>query len=296
MVHPRITQVSILLLLAIPGQAQKLKYSLTWDHAINVVPATVSYLDTMREGFSFQVFETNAREVSHMWRDQVSKKAAVFVNADPMVANGTRFEQLSADPLTVIASVKDDKGSKSTKFNIAFIPSTGTTPPSAAMQEMFVRELAVDLNRKVVQRQIDEQEKLLGRADDKAAKSKGKQDKLNSSINKKKGELDKSRASRTKAEARNARIKSEIVGYEQKFTLSNEPKDLKKLTKARTELAKGEEKVAGMMEKEVKLQNELNKLADDLPDAAERKEADSQRMSEQQRLVDSLRNKLQNIH
>jgi hypothetical protein len=289
------TIIFALFLLPIVVQSQNLKYSLTWDHTIDVVPATINYRDTARTGLAFNVYESDARVVAKMWREKSETKSRTFTNDEPMVALGARFEQLSADPLTMVATTKGDRKTGTVQFALAFIPNDSIALPSAEMQEMFMRELAVDFNRQVISTQIKEQKELVGKADGKFEKSQGKEEKLNANINKVKANLSRVKASRMKEEARNARIKSEIIGYEQKFTLSNNPKDLKKLTKKRTELAKGEEKVAALMEKEVKLQNEQDKLASELPNTARRLEDDKENMKDRQRILDSLQTKLESV-
>ncbi|MDQ3101341.1 MAG: hypothetical protein M3R08_08135, partial [Bacteroidota bacterium] len=119
-----------------------------------------------------------------------------------------------------------------------------------------------------VQAQITAEEKRLVDMKQDVSKSTSKDDKLNGKLQKTQANVNKVEATRMKEQTRNAKIQGDLIAAERKYQISNDVKDLKKVSKLREKLASGETKVAKLMEKEAKLHSTATKYSGDLPESA----------------------------
>ncbi len=280
-----------------PAHAQRLKNApaMTWEHRIEVRPTTIAYGDSSIEAYGFEVYEIDAKELLAMWRSDHAGRSTSIIKGDPMVAKGVRADGLGTEPLTVLARTVQTDRKKAPMLAIAFVADSGKALPDRAAMENHVHDLAVRYNRAVVEAQIAEQEKTMTKATGKMDKSVAEKEKLTRSIEKIKGELNTLKATRMKEQARYAELQGDVVGAEQKFALTNDPKDLKKLTKARDKLGARGTKVTKLMEKEAKLQEQLNKYASELTRQEKEAKERTADKDQQDRTLEALRRKLASI-
>ncbi len=268
---------------------------LSWNKEITILPNTIQFKDSTFQAFSFTVFETDAKTLLEMWRNDYSSKSVEIEKGEPMVANGAMIERLSNGPITVLARTAGDKKAGTATMTIAFKPSTNGTIAALDVQEAQVREMAVRYNRAVVEEQIKREEKVLEKSKGQLSKSVSKDDKLNKNILKTNASLNKVQASRMKEQTKNARLQGQLVGAEHAYTISKDVKDLKKLTKARDKLSAGETKVAKLMEKEARIQSTATKYSGNIPDSNRDKEGHSTEVAAHETTLEALRTKLNNI-
>ena len=108
--------------------------------------------------------------------------------------------------------------------------------------------------------------------------------------------LQKTTAKKSKVQTDIANNQADISRLELRWQTSQDAKDLKKLTKMRSTLAKNEKKLADLMADESKQQKTLNKRQDSVPDAAKDRLKTEDAQQETQRTVDALKRKLDAIH
>ncbi len=280
------------LLLSASTNAQRTTPALEWNNELAVVESTVNYGDSVLPAYTFTVFEGNRGDVLDLWRKDLTAGGAVIGKGEPFAANDVRIAELSTRPVRVITASKEDKKVGNTTVSLAF-RSTDTIPAEKA--KAYVRDLAVKYNRAMVEQQIAEEEKALEKAKASLGKSASKENKLKADLQKTKNELVKLEADRTKQQKKNADILGQIAGAEQKYAITNDVKDLKKLTKYRSKLADGESKVARIMEKEAKLNATANKYSGALPDSADAKEEKEKGVASHEQRIEALRSKLAKI-
>lgn len=283
----------VLLFSVAPGlQAQKGDPAPEWRHELVIVPNSITYRDTLLPGFSFTVFESDQDQVMELWRADHATRSASITKGDVAIANGAQVAQLTTAPAQVFAQARGDKRSGNTTLAIA-VRSTDSI--SQEKLQAYARDLAVRYNRGVVEAQIAAAEKDLEKARAALGKSASKDNKLKANVQKTNASLNKLQAERTRQQRKNAEIQGDIAGAEQKYAISNDVKDLKKLTKYRSKLAQGETKVAKIMEKEAKLNSTLTKYSGDLPDSAETKEDKARVVAKKEQQIEQLRSKLADI-
>ncbi|MBK8227830.1 MAG: hypothetical protein IPK70_11735 [Flavobacteriales bacterium] len=276
------------------GNSTQEGYALSWDKAIAVVPDSLQNGVFRLSAWTIAVHEADAGDVMGWWMADMQAVSNAVTKGKPAKATGLRVPQMPDAAMAAAASAQEKKANL-VKLTVAFAVNDSTPVETTDGQEAYMRALAVKYNRAVVQSQIAAYEKQLSRAGDKLASTKGDVAKSQSRITKSNGQLEKLKAKRAKVERDNAHLTGDIAGREKKFALSNDPKDLQKLTKAREKLAKGESSLAKLMQQEAKVQGDIAKEQGRLESTAGKAEDRGATKEEVQRVVDALKRKHDSI-
>lgn len=267
--------------------------ALRWEKEIAVSTDSLRNDSVTVPALSVPVYEATASQVSDLLKTAMPG-AAFKKQGQLLKATGVPFAS-TGTPMDILANVAQDKKQGLSTLSLAFLaPGTSTPVENAALQPA-VRDLGVKLNKAVVQQQVDDWKKKLDKADSKTESAAKSQDKAQGKLNKAQSQLEKSAKEKSKLQNEHAILQKQIDLENQKWTLSQDPKDLKKLTKARSKITKNEAKMAKVMDAEAKAQKDLTKSSSSLPDAQKEKEAKAAAQAEVQRTVDSLQRKLKNI-
>jgi hypothetical protein len=265
---------------------------LVWKHDIALSRAELRFAGNKVEGWSFVVHETSGKKLAHIWRTDHALISRSITTRDPMVANNAMIPAISPLPVIVLARVKDEKPWKQSILSIALLGPDSLPLQDEDAVQRHVRSLAVKYNKAVVESQIRAHEAEMARGEGRLSKSERTGDKQQKDLNKMKADLQKVQAARLKEQARNARYQGDLVGAEQKYTLTNDPRDLKRLSSSRNKLSAGEGRVAKLMDRESKLTVSTSKLEGGLAGTARGSEQHRSSLSEQQKVLDALRVKL----
>ena len=276
------------------GNSTKEGYALSWDKTIAVVPDSLQNGAFKLPSWTIAVHEADANDVMGWWMADMQAVSTAVTKGKPAKAMGLRVPQLPDAAMAAASSVQEKKANL-VKLTVAFAANDSMPTSTMDGQEAYMRTLAVKYNRSVVQAQIAAYEKQLAKAGDKLTDTKGDVAKSQSRITKSNGQLEKIKAKRAKVERDNAHVSGDIAGREKKFALSNDPKDLQKLTKAREKLAKGESSLAKLMQQEAKVQGDLAKEQGRLESTAGKAEDRGATKEEVQRVVDALKRKHDSI-
>lgn len=295
--HRILSALSLALVVGTSAQAQntlKDGTSLQWDRQITVGQVPLKTDSAEYPALAVQVYEVDGSQVWSLLKKELPgaefKKSGKLMKA-PGVSIGTGM----ATPVDLLASVTENKKERVSTLVLAPLVAGTTNPATDAALEPAVRELAVKLNKAVVQQQLDQWTKQLGKADNKAEGAAADKDKAQERVNKAQAELEKVTKEKSKLQNQHAVLQKEIDLHNQKWTLSQDPKDLKKLTKARSKITKNESQMAKVMAKEAKIQTELTKSSSNLPDAQKKQEEKAASQADVQRTVDALKRKLESI-
>jgi hypothetical protein len=294
--HPYIPALAVSVAFTATLQAQttlKDGTALQWDKQINVATDSLRNDSVNVPALSIPVYEAGAGQVVDLLKKAVPG-ANFKKQGDQLKASNASFGTGGA-PMDLLAKVVQDKKAGLSKVSLAFLkPGTSNSAALDALQPA-VRNLAVDLNKAVVQGQLDEWKKKLGKADSKTSGAAKEQDKAQGKLDKAQAQLGKTAKEKSKLQGEHAILQKEIDLYNQKWTLSQDPKDLKKLTKARTKIQKNEASMAKVLQTEAKTQQDLSEATANLPDAQRERDAKAAAQAEVQRTVDALQRKWESI-
>lgn len=293
-INPALGALLLLAPLSIHAQTTQDGTQLEWRREITVVPTTMSVNKVDMPAHQISVFEADASTAIDLWKADYTPISS-GISGKPLRATNVRLPQLAEEPIVVVAEASTEKKAGLAKLTLAFLANDSTPLPDNGQQAAVMRELAVRLNKALVQTQIDRYQKQLDKMSEKVgniqadvAKTRGKVTKTNS-------ELEKVKSKRSKVERENAQLHGEITGLEKKFALSNDAKDLKKLTKVRSKLAKNESAQAKLMVQEAKLQGTLNKHQSTLDSQTAKAGVQTESKDDLIKIVAELKRKRDNI-
>lgn len=291
-----LSSIAVCLAFGLAAQAQntlKDGTSLIWDKEIAVSADSLRNDSVNVPALKVPVYEASASQVSG-WLKTVLPGANFKKQGDVLKALNAPLAGM-AQPMDILARVAQEKKSGMSTLSLAFLKPGTSSPVADAALQAAVREVGVKLNKAVVQGQVDEWKKKLGKADSKTADAAKDQDKVQGKLNKAQEQLAKYAKEKGKLQNEHAILQKEIDLYNQKWTLSQDPKDLKKLTKARGKITKNEGSMAKVLENEAKTQRDLSKSTSNLPDAQKAKDQQAAAQADVQRTVDALQRKLESI-
>ncbi|MBL0126694.1 MAG: hypothetical protein IPP83_04380 [Flavobacteriales bacterium] len=269
-------------------------YAITWNKAIAVVADSISSGAHRLPAWTISVYETDANDVLDRWTTDMKAVSLGVSGKKPMKATGATIGGVGTG-IVVMAQASTEKKAKLCRFTIAFAANDSTAMPDTTGQIAYVRGLAVKYNRAVVQGQIETYEKLIAKAKGKLSGAKDDVAKTRKSIAKSNAKLGKIKTGMAKEQGTVASYRGDVAGMEKKFALSNDPKDLQRLTKARTRLAKSESKLAKLMTQEADVEKDLAKHQERLKDDATTEAARSTTTDALQGTIDTLKRKQEAI-
>ncbi len=290
--------IALPLQLALTTNAQhgttKEGYALEWNKTITVVADSLTSGTHRFPAWTITVFETDGGSLLDLWKTDMKALSVAVTGSKPMKAAGVRIAELTGVS-TAFATSSTDKKAKLARLTIAFGANDSTAMTTNDGQEAYAHSLAVKYNRAVVQAQITEYEKSLGKATDKLSGSQADVAKTRQNITKANGKLEKLKSKRSKIQGDIAHLQGDITGLEKKFALTNEPKDLEKLTKARGKLAKSEGGLAKLMSQEASVQGDIAKYQGQLDQNSSEAQDRTATKDDVQSTVDALKRKLDAI-
>lgn len=268
--------------------------SLTWDKTIGVGQDSLMNDTVMVPARSVPVYEADDSQVAKLLEKVIpgasfKKQGKLLSAADVMLTSA------STSPVQLLASIERNKKENLSTLKLAFLQGGKALTANDAQLNEAVRDIGVKLNKAVVQDQLDGWKKQLDKAGNKAESATKASDKTQGKLNKSQAKVAKASKEKGQLQGEHAVLQREIDLQNEKWTLSQSPKDLKKLTKARAKITKNESKMASAMKDEADAQKDLSKYTEALPDAQKTKEAKAATQAEVQRTVDALQRKMENI-
>lgn len=269
-------------------------YALSWDKEITAITDTIRSDSMKVVATQVPVYEVRPSQLASLLKT-VLPGASLKESRGLYRALAVSYPDVSAAPVDLVATMKEDKKAGVTRMALGFLQGGAPLPGDAAQQQAAVRDLAVKLNKAVVQQQVTKWEQELTKAAKSAESARASQDKAHKKASDASADVQKTSEKKSKVQREIANNQADIARLEQRWQASQEAKDLQKLTKMRSTLAKNEQKLAGLMNDESKAQKTLNKRQDAVPNAAKERNASEDRQQEIQRTVDALKRKLENI-
>jgi len=248
--------------------ATKEGYSLTWNNTIAAVPDTLVNGTHKLAAYSITIFESDGGDALDLWKTEMKTQSKDVSGSKPMKAMGAMAPSVSPSPIMILAEGSSDKKAKQGILKIAYAVNDSVALPHSEPARQYAYDLAVKLNKAMVQKQLDVYSKTLDKSSSKlesAQKDVIKNDKNLSKANK---ELAKATSAISKYQANNADYSGRISGLERKFATTNDPKDLKDLTKMRQKLASSESKMVSELKSQAKAQEALAKYQGNAPEEA----------------------------
>jgi hypothetical protein len=285
-----------LLALALAVQAQRSKDtpSLQWNGRIDVLSGELRNGKHTLPADRITLYECDARTALELFRTDAAPTARSISGKEPLKAQGLRVDGVEGEVM-LLATARDDKKSRSAQLTVAIAVNDSTVVEDHAARQAHLRALAVRLNRAVVQRQIDRYTAELAKTTGELGSTQKDKAKAQQDLAKTNRDLDRIKAGKAKLQRENATLHGDITGLEKKFALSQNPKDLDRLTKARKKLASNEASLSKLMAREAKVQQNATKHQGSVDEYGGKEQAHQGSREELQRIINELQRKQDSI-
>lgn len=268
--------------------------SLVWDRELVVVNDSMSIGGRYVPAHTITVFETDASTAMDLLKVDYTP-ISTSIGGKPMKVSGARLSQISESPVDVLVVGNTQKKANLARLTLAFMTNDSTVLADNGAQEELLLGLAVRLNKAVVQGQIDQYQQVLDKTSDKLGGTQEDVAKAEKKLSKSNASLEKAKSKRAKLERDAAGLQGDINGLERKFALSNDPKDLQRLTKARQKLARTQNAQAKLMQQEAKAQGNINKYKDSADKYGSKVDQQAHSKEDTQRIIAELKRKQDSI-
>ncbi|MBX2982465.1 MAG: hypothetical protein WBB32_01790 [Flavobacteriales bacterium] len=268
--------------------------TLVWDKEITAIDDSLPYESMHAPAYKVPVYEATTSQVNKLL-PTLLPGASFKRQGRMMKATGVTFPPASSAPVDILANVTRNKKQGNSTVSLAFLHSGTTTPVENPALQSAVRDIGVRLNKAIVQQQVDKWTKELGKADSKHTRAAKSHDKAQKKLAKTRNQLAKSTQEKVELQNEHAVLQKEVDLYNQKWNISHDPKDLKRVNKARSRITKNGTKLSKVIAREAKAQRELDKSSSNIPGVQQEQDAKAAAHVDMQRTVDALKRKLESI-
>ncbi|MBK7942610.1 MAG: hypothetical protein IPJ87_12185 [Flavobacteriales bacterium] len=284
------------LLSAVPGllHAQDRSASgllLNWTNTIVVEQDTLLNKTHKLRAHAFMVHEADPGAALNALKAAYAGQNAKFSGSDP-VSGLVTVSGLGEAPILLIASAVKDKKAGAARMRVVYAAND-----SSALEggRDAAHALAIQLNRAIVQQQIDEQQRVVDKAGSKLESAQNDQAKAQKKASSAASDLEKAKKEKSKLADKQAQLQKDQQRLQERYNSSQAPKDLEKLTKVQGQLVKVQQDLAKQLKKEADAQKTANKRQDEIPDA--QKEQQGHQVTKEQAVseLEALKRKLEAI-
>ncbi|MEO8067265.1 MAG: hypothetical protein ABI599_06195 [Flavobacteriales bacterium] len=272
--------------------AQKYDFTSTWDHDLAPLQATMGPDSARVAAQRISIHEADDGQVADLWKKLMKERGAtVERSGNNSVVQGLEM----GGPVTVRTTAERNKKSGSTDLLLAMSGADGK-PLEEARAASVAKDLAVQLNKAVVQAQVDEVQKDL----DKAEKDlKGtEKDRVNaaSEAEDRREDLDQGQKKVGRSLEEVEELQRDLEKLQKKYKRSQDAKVLEEIADKQKDLAKAMDKQSDLTDDQQKAGRKLEKATDEVPDAAKDVEKVQQETEKLAAFLAAMQVKLASIH
>ena len=280
-----------------PATAQRGTFTAheTWTGTIAVQQDEMRTRQGEFPAWSFTVHESTARNALDLWRSEARGRASRVGGSRPLVARNANLPGPLSMPLDVWVMADDDRATGDATLTFALFANDEALPHGREGVEGSLRELAVLLNRAVVQQQIDElraRKKATRGKIESAASDEGK---LGRQIAKADRRMEKIKRDQSRVQRHSADLKRRLARQEARLGRNPRRGDLRRVSSTRRDLARTERRLARLKRDEARTLADINKLRSTVPEKQQEQQQQRDVLSDKARLLEALQRKMADI-
>ena len=274
-----------------------------WEEKLYVDTGFVSFNGVLNYAYTISVFELDKTGfLANLWKKEIKEKGGKIKTSKGVAsADKVSFPEIHAEYLDVLAMFEVDKDNDIVKMSVAFMKNKEAIGPESdqeahlkAMKVMY--DLAVRMNRAVVNEQVVGQEKELAKLEKDLENLKKENKKLHESIEKNKKNLTKAGKDQNNVENDLKKSRKELTDYEKELGASANDKQLKELSKMRNNLERMEKKIGNLINDQKKYENTIRDAKKAIPKNETEQEGKILEIENQKFMVRQYRQKLADIN
>lgn len=271
-------------------------YTMDWTRTLQERADPLMNAKHTLKGRSFMVYECSAGEAMGHWKNHMEKLGGTSKGSKPTRVTGAAIPGLASNPPIVFANAKKDASAGGVRMIIAFAMNDTTDVPDDPGLGTAVHEMAVQVNRAVVQEQVAEQEKRLKKISGEVKDAQQEEAKAAERAGDVGKDLQKVNEQQAKLARKQADLQKDLNKLQEKYRVEPDPRTLEKIAKAQQRMADLEKDMAKKQEAESKAQEHKNKHDEQIPEAQKHQQKHEAQKELANRELEALKRKLEAIH
>lgn len=272
------------------GQEKKQAAYIGWDHELSVESGEILFDDRSHYAYSIEIFNTRNNFVQRLWRDQL-KNSCDKIRRN--VAYGARLA-IHDDPLDMHTAYEEDKRTGLVTMSAAFLHNgeainPDDDPEAHRKAEEMMYEMAVSMNKAVVNDQIEEANKELEKLHKDLEKLRRDNGKLHETILKNQKDLEKAQKDEKSLKRDVKNQEKDIEQFERKTGEERSTNDLKKLAKMQKELTRLQDKLNRVKSDQIKYGRNIRDAEREIPINEREQVAKEKEIAAQEEKLNQLR-------
>jgi hypothetical protein len=236
------------------------------DVPITVVPDHITWNAVDFPAHTITVNEASANMIFSQWRSEIAPQSRDLRGRRPAVAKGAVIPSLSPRPLTVLAIPSGDRKAGFARLTLAFAENDSTPLADDGSQQQYMHDLAIRLNQHALSERIRDKQRELDRAQKRAERAGSNEQRTQNRMQRAEDRLKQAQLRRERHQAEKAEQEGTVIGLQRKVAITDSEQDRKRLIRARRNLTRSEAQVLKQMEREARLEADINKFRGQLPD------------------------------
>lgn len=270
-------------------------YAMNWTRTLQERADPLMNARHALKGWSFMAYECSAGEAMGYWKDHMENLGGAVKSSKPTRVTGAVIPGLGAHVPIVFANVEKDRSAGGVRMIIAFALNDTANAPDDPGMSAAVHEMAVQVNRSVIQKQIAEQEKRAKRISDELTDAQKEEAKAADRVQDAGRDLQKVTEQQAKLARKRADIQKDLNRSQEKYRTEADPKTLEKIAKIQQRLADLERDIAKEQGEESKAQEHKNKHEKEIPEAQKHQQKHQAQKERATRELEALKRKLEAI-
>lgn len=270
-------------------------YAMDWTRTLQERADPLMNARHTLKGWSFVAYECSAGEAMGYWKDYMEKLGGAAKSSKPTRVTGAVIPGLGGHVPIVFANVEKDRSAGGVRMIIAFALNDTANAPDEPGMSAAVHEMAVQVNRSVVQKQIAEQEKRAKKVSGELTDAQKEEAKAADRMRDAGKDLQKVNEQQAKLARKQADMQKDLNKLQEKYRTEADPKTLEKIAKTQQRMAALEKDIAKEQGEESKAQEHKNKHEKDIPEAQKHQQKHQAQKERVTRELEALKRKLEAI-
>ena len=270
-----------------------------WTRELAVRDGSESFEGYVLHAYTITIHEIRKDNlIGSIWKDRLKDRGSkVTVKKGIARAEKVSLPEITHEYLDVVAKFDENKGAETVNMTVSFLkdgkainPEDDPEAHEKAMQMMY--NLSVDLNRAVVNEQIEDQEKIRRDLEKDLDRLRKENENLYKTIDKNERNLAKAESDQQQAEQELETSRESVTAIEARVAYDADENQLKELSKVRKEIEKLERNISKLIDDQVKYKQEITEARNAIPENEKLQEWKQQEIENQQGVIARYRKKL----
>ena len=270
-------------------------YVKDWTHSLQERADPLMNARHALKGWSFVAYECSVGEAMGYWKDHMEKLGGAAKSNKPTRVTGAVIPGLVGHAPIVFANVEKDRSAGGVRMIIAFALSDTVNAPDDPGMSAAVHEMAVQVNRSVVRKQIAEQEKRSKKVSGELTDAQKEEARAADRAGDAGKDLEKVNEQQAKLARKQADMQKDLNKSQEKYRARPDPKTLEKIAKTQQRIADLEKDMARKQQDESNAQEHKNKHEEEIPEAQEHQQKHQAQRERATRELEALKRKLEAI-